>query len=207
MSRFEIAELACRLERELGIVGGKQDQYAAAVGGFNYMQFSDEDHVVVEPLQLQPQVRLDLHKHLLLCYSGQSRLSGETNKRMISNYRAGDEQVVEALREVKRIADDFRRALIAPDFDWLGELLEQEWQARKRLAPGVVTEKLRKLRSIGLDAGAVAAKICGAGGGGCLLFYCRPDTEAQVARSLETAGGRILDFSFQFNGLEVWKAP
>lgn len=207
MSRFEIAELACKLESELGIVGGKQDQYAAAVGGFNYMQFFGRDRVIVEPLELQANVRLDLHKHLLLCYSGQSRLSGETNQDMISAYEAGDETVTAGLNDVKRIAGDVRRALIGGDMEWFVDLLEQEWQSRQKLAAGVVTAKLRKLREVGLDAGALAAKICGAGGGGCLVFYCRPDAEARVGRALTAAGGHILNFGFQFNGVEVWEAP
>lgn len=205
-SRFEVAELACRLEAELGIVGGKQDQYAAALGGFNYMEFRGEDEVSVEPLELHSWVRLELHKHLLLCYSGQSRLSGDTNQQMIAAYEAGNETVCNALRQVKRVAQDVRRALIGGDLEWFGELLEEEWAARSLLAPGVVTPRMQELRDCGLRAGAVSAKVCGAGGGGCLLFYCAPDTEAQVARALEAAGGRILDFSFDFNGLEVWES-
>ncbi len=206
MSRFEIAELACRLEYELGIVGGKQDQYAAAVGGFNYMEFYDQDRVMVEPLELHSWVRLELHKHLVLCYSGHSRLSGDTNQRMISAYVSGDRGVGGALRRVKRVAEDVRRALLGGDLDWFGELLEEEWQARRELAPGVVTPVLETLREAGLQAGAISCKVCGAGGGGCLLFYCAPDAETSVVRALEAAGGRTLDFSFDFNGLEVWES-
>ncbi|NSW58049.1 MAG: GHMP kinase [Armatimonadetes bacterium] len=207
LSRFEIAEMACNLEHDLGIVGGKQDQYAAAVGGFNYMEFYDEHRVIVEPLELRPEVRLELHKHLLLCYSGQSRLSGDTNQRMISAYESNDPVVCGALRTVKRVAMDIRRALIGADIAWLGELLEEEWQARSMLAPGVVTERLQALRDAGINAGAVAAKVCGAGGGGCLLFLCADDAEAAVSRALEAAGGRIISFGFDFRGLEVWQAP
>lgn len=205
MSRFEVAEMACNLEQELGIIGGKQDQYAAAVGGINYMEFYDRGRVLVERLELQPRVVLELHKHLLLCYSGQSRLSGDTNQRMISAYEAGDPTVCGALRSVKRVAQDMRRALLGGDLDWFGELMEEEWRARRQLAPGVVTERLQALRDAGKQAGAVAAKVCGAGGGGCLLFLCQPDAEADVTRALEAAGGRILDFGFDFNGLEVWE--
>lgn len=207
LSRFELAELACNLEHDLGIVGGKQDQYAAAVGGFNFMEFHDEDRVIVEPLELRSEVHLDLQKHLLLCYSGQSRLSGDTNQRMISAYESGDRQVCGALRTVKRVAMDVRRALIGGDIEWLGELMEEEWQARSMLAPGVVTQRLQALRDAGLQSGAVAAKVCGAGGGGCLLFLCRDDSEAAVSRALEAAEGRIISFGFDFGGLEVWQAP
>ncbi len=206
MSRFEVADLSCRLEHEIGIIGGKQDQYSAAIGGFNYMEFHDRDLVVVEPLELHSWVRLELQKHLVLCYSGQSRLSGDTNQRMISAYERSESVVTGALRRVKRVAQDVRRALIGGDLDWFGELLEEEWEARSLLAAGVVTEHMQVLRDAGKAAGAVAAKVCGAGGGGCLLFYCRPDTETDVMRALTAAGGHNLDFSFDFNGLEVWES-
>lgn len=206
LSRFEVAELACVLEEQLGIIGGKQDQYAAAAGGFNYMEFLGDGRVLVEKLELHSWVRLELQKHLLLCYTGQSRLSGDTNLRMISAYEAGDPVVCGALRTVKRVAQDVRRALIGGDIEWFGELLEEEWQARIQLAPGVVTDKMQALRDAGKSAGALAAKVCGAGGGGCMLFFCAPDAEADVTRALEAAGGRILDFSFDQNGLEVWES-
>jgi D-glycero-alpha-D-manno-heptose-7-phosphate kinase len=206
MSRFEIAELACRLEHELGIVGGKQDQYAAAIGGFNYMEFYDQDRVLVEPLELHSWVRLELQKHLVLCYTGQSRLSGDTNQKMISAYEAGDPVVTGALNQIKRVAQDVRRALIGGDMAWFGELLEEEWTARQQLAPGVVTPTMQGLRDAARDAGAISVKVCGAGGGGCLLVYCQQDAETNVARAIEAQGGRILDFSFDFSGLEVWES-
>ena len=206
MSRFEIAELACRLEHELGIVGGKQDQYAAAIGGFNYMEFYDQDRVLVEPLELHSWVRLELQKHLVLCYTGQSRLSGDTNQKMISAYEAGDPLVTGALNQIKRVAQDVRRALIGGDMEWFGELLEEEWTARQQLAPGVVTPTMQGLRDAARDAGAISVKVCGAGGGGCLLVYCQQDAETNVSRAIEAQGGRILDFSFDFSGLEVWES-
>lgn len=204
LSRFELAELACSLERELGIVGGKQDQYASVLGGFNYMEFYGEGQVSIEPLEISPAVICDLEKHLVLCYSGESRLSGSTNTAMISAYERGEEGVCSALRTVKRVAQDMHRALLAGDLEWFGELLEEEWQARRHLAPGVVTERLQELREAALQAGAVAGKVCGAGGGGCLLFLARPDQEAAVRRSLQQAGGQIIDFSFDLRGLQVW---
>lgn len=206
LSRFELAEMAYTLESGLGIVGGKQDQYAAALGGFNYMEFSPDGSVVVEPLDLPPSLICDLEKHLVLCYSGQSRLSGSTNQKMISAYESGDEVVGGALRTVKRVALDIHRALLVGDLSWFGELLNEEWAARQLLAEGVVTDRMAELHEVAMSAGAVGAKVCGAGGGGCLLFLSQPDREAAVRRALENAGGRIIDFSFDFRGLQVWEA-
>lgn len=205
LSRFELAELACNLEKDLGIVGGKQDQYAAAVGGFNFMEFSCEGQVSIEPLELSPAVVCDLEKHLVLCYSGESRLSGSTNQKMIGAYEAGDPTVCGAMRTVRRVAQDMQRALLAADLAWFGELMDEEWQARRQLAEGVVTPKLQGLREVALDAGAAAGKVCGAGGGGCLLFLAQPDREGSVRKALQQAGGQVIDFSFDFRGLVVWE--
>jgi D-glycero-alpha-D-manno-heptose-7-phosphate kinase len=205
LSRFELAEMACNLEKSLGIVGGKQDQYAAAVGGFNYMEFTGEDHVAIEPLDLSPAVVCDLEKHLVLCYSGQSRLSGSTNQKMIAAYESGDPVVCGAMRTVKRVAQDMQRALLAADLAWFGELMDEEWHARCLLAEGVVTPKLQELREAALRAGAIAGKVCGAGGGGCVLFLSQPDREGAVRKALQTAGGQVIDFSFDFRGLVVWE--
>lgn len=205
MSRFELAELACRLENELGIVGGKQDQYAAALGGLNYLQFYAEERVVVESLHLSTDVLCELDKHLVLCYSGESRLSGSTNEVMISAYEQGDATVTAALRAVKQVAQDMYRALLAGDLAWFAELMNAEWEARRQLAPGVVTDKMERLRDAAIAAGATAAKVCGAGGGGCMIFYSASDEEMQVKRALEAAGGRVLEFTFDFRGLQVWE--
>lgn len=205
MSRFELAELACSLEEQLGIVGGKQDQYAAALGGFNYMEFYGDGKVAIEPLDLPPAVVCELEKHLVLCYSGESRLSGTTNTRMIGAYESGDVTVCSALRTVKQVAQDMHRALLSSDLQWFGELLEREWQARQLLAPGVVTARLAELREAALAAGAVSGKVCGAGGGGCVLFLAKADHEGAVRRALQAAGGQIIDFSFDFRGLAVWE--
>ncbi len=207
MSRFELAELACELEAELGIVGGKQDQYAAALGGFNYMEFYSGGRVAVEPVHISPTTLCELQKHLLLCYSGQSRLSGDTNDRMISAYERGEPVVCEALRTVKRVAQDMYRALLAGNLLWFAELMNEEWEAREKLAPGVVTDKLRELREAAMAEGAIGCKVCGAGGGGCMVILCESDAEAQVRRALEAAGGRILDFAFDTQGLLVWETP
>jgi len=203
LSRYELAEMACGIEDEMGIVGGKQDQYAAAVGGVNYMEFHG-DQVTVERVELSPGLVADLEKHLVLCYSGQSRLSGDTNSRMIGAYGSNDPTVTESLRTVRRVAQEGARVLRGEDMRRFAELLNEEFEARSRLAPGVLTPQMAELVTIARSAGAVAAKICGAGGGGCILFLAAPDREGAVRRALENAGGRILDFAFDFTGLQCW---
>lgn len=205
MTRFELAELACDLEEELGIVGGKQDQYAAAVGGLSYMQFVG-DLVAVQSVDVPAWVLAELEKHLVLCYSGQSRLSGDTNAKMIAAYESGDPVVVGAMQSVARIAEEMNRALHEGDLTWFGELLDAEWQARSQLHSEVVTPKMGQLRQAALAAGGAGGKVCGAGGGGCMVFLSRPDREDDVRRALQGAGGRILDFTFDQMGLQVWES-
>lgn len=203
LSRFEMAELACQLEKRMGVVGGKQDQYAAALGGFNYMEFVGEV-VRVEPLALPIELVCELEKHLVLCYTGESRLSGEANQRMVGAYEAGDEAVVASLRRIRDIAGDIYRCLLAEDLSSLPELLNEEWACRESLAEGIATSAMERLREAAVEAGALASKICGAGGGGCLLFYSSPDRESDVRRALLAAGGEPLDFVFDLTGLQRW---
>jgi len=202
-SRYELAEMACQIETEMGIVGGKQDQYAAALGGMSYMEFHG-DQVAVERIEVTPALVADLEKHLVLCYSGESRLSGDTNTKMIDAYKSGNPTVVEALRTVKRVARDGARSLRGEDLEKFAGLLNEEYEARVRLSPAVLTPRMEEMVEAARGAGALAAKICGAGGGGCLLFYCGPDREGPVRRALEGVGARILDFTFDFGGLQCW---
>jgi D-glycero-alpha-D-manno-heptose-7-phosphate kinase len=206
MTAHEIAELACQMESELGIVGGKQDQYAAALGGINFMEFFSEGRVSVQHLEIDRDTLYELEKHLVLCYTGESRLSGDTNQKMIQAYRDGVPEVVDALKAIRQVAYDVKQALLLGDLKAFAELLEEEYQQRVKLAPSVVTRKILYLRDLALEAGAVSMKICGAGGGGCVLFYCRPDMETRVKRVLQQEGGTVLDFAFDHRGLQVWKA-
>jgi D-glycero-alpha-D-manno-heptose-7-phosphate kinase len=209
LSRHEMAELACRIERDdLHIVGGKQDQYAAALGGFNYMQFRGaEEPVAVEPLKPSPGMLCELSKRLVLFYTGQSRLSGDTNATLIQRYEAGEKRAGTAIRREKELAESFYHALLAEDLSDFPDLFNAQWEARCSMAAGMVTPQMEQIKERARAAGALGAKVCGAGGGGCILLYCDEDREGEVRRTLaaEPEGG-IIDFDFDFSGLQVWEA-
>jgi D-glycero-alpha-D-manno-heptose-7-phosphate kinase len=207
LMKKEIAELEHQVEvEELGITGGKQDQYAGALGGFNFLEF-EGSHVEAHPLDVKGEVIWQLEKNLVLCYTGQSRLSGDTNRKMIEGYMNGVPEVVESLRRIKGIAIEIRDKLLRGDLRGFGELLQEEYRNRRRLAPEVVTPKIEELFEVALSSGATGGKICGAGGGGCVIFYCENDTEGRVKKRLEEAGGRIVEFGFSPSGVRVWKTP
>jgi len=207
LSRHEIASLANRLEiEELHIHGGKQDQYAAAIGGINFMEFNDPA-VSTSQLNIDPGVIYELEKHLVLCYTGQSRLSGDTIATVISAYERGDPKVTAALDGTAQAAKRVKTALINGDLKRFGELLTENWECQKQLHPTITNDTMEELYDIAMKNGACGGKACGAGAGGCLLFFCQPDKEHLVSQALAKAGGQILDFNFDFQGLQTWATP
>jgi len=202
LSKSEIAELAQKLEiEELDIVVGKQDQYAASIGGFNYIEF--EDTVIPHQLKIKDEVLCDLEKHLVLCYTGKSRLSGD----IVSNLRGYKErtEIAESLYKLKELALDMREALTEGKLDRLGEILLENWECQKMWDTSVTNDYIDYLITAALKNGALGGKGCGAGGGGCLFFYCDSDREDDVRKVLESAGARIIDFNFDFRGLQLWE--
>ncbi len=202
---YEYAELASTIERhELGILGGKQDHYASALGGIHFMEFQGEE-VKTSPLRLPPQIRYELEKNLVLCYTGQPRLSGNIHQNVTSAYKSADPNVRDALETLKATAEATKTALMRGRLTEFGELLTQNWQNQKKLHPSVTNEQIEQLFKIATAHGAIGGKACGAGGGGCLLFYCEPTREHSVRQKLEDAGARVIDVNFDFDGLQMWR--
>ncbi|NPV09080.1 MAG: GHMP kinase [Anaerolineae bacterium] len=206
LSCYEVARLANLLEtEELHIAGGKQDQYAAAIGGFNFMEF-EETAVNVSPLHLDPSVVTELEKHLVLCYTGKSRLSGNLITTVQEAYRAGRSQTVNALLRIRDVAVEMKSALLKGQIGHFGRLLQENWENQKLLDPSISTAQIDSLFDAALDAGAVGGKALGAGGGGCVLFLSNPDRERDVRTALEQAGVQIIEFNFEFGGLRTWSS-
>ena len=201
---YEFAEHASSIERhELNILGGKQDHYASAIGGFHFMEFSGED-VKVSKLQLSSDVLYELEKSLVLCYTGKSRLSGNIHQHVVDAYLEGKEETLDALKNLRDIAVEMKTALLKEDLPTFGRLLNENWENQKRLHPTVTNPQIDELFGCALNNGAAGGKACGAGGGGCVVFYSMPDKEHQVRKSLEKLGVQILPFNFDFTGLQIW---
>ena len=206
LSGYDVAELAYRIERvDLGLAGGRQDQYAAAFGGFNFIEFQP-DATVVNPLRIRPDVLHELEYRLLLCYMGQTRQSARIIERQTAAYRSGAPAVVQALHRLREETLEMKRALLLGKVDALGELLHQAWESKKRLDEGISTSHVDRLYRLARREGAIGGKMPGAGGGGYFLLLTRFDRKHRVAAVLEKHGGQVVPFQFERRGLTTWSS-
>ncbi len=205
LTDYEIADLAYILERkELGIQGGLQDQYAAAFGGFNYIEFLP-DRVVVNPLKMSPDVINELQYNLVLCYTGQTRLSAHIIEDQVRRYEHREADTLQALRELKRLTVEMKNALLRRNLQEFGALLHEEWQHKKKMSPKISNPELDALYETARRHGALGGKISGAGGGGYMLLYCQFDKKHKVMEKLKELGCTITDTAFELSGLQVWR--
>jgi len=205
LSDYDTAELAYRIEREeAGIKGGRQDQYAASFGGFNFIEFVAEK-TIVNPLRIKQEILNELEYRLLLCYTGRTRLSAGIIDDQVSGYVKRNESVVRALDETKALAIAMKNALLLRQIDEFGSLLHQAWQCKKRFSDKMTDTGIEQLYYAAKQNGALGGKLLGAGGGGYLLLLCEFDKWHIVAQKLEELGGKVTHFAFEFNGLQTWK--
>ena len=206
LSDYEVAELAYAVERtDLNIQGGMQDQYAATFGGFNFIEFTNEG-VLVNPLRISEEALNELHCHLLLCYTGGTRVSSNILREQTANVVSQVPDVMTSLAELKDLTLELKRALLQNRFIEFGEILDRAWHLKKRLASGISTPPIDALYEIAKSAGAIGGKLLGAGGGGFLLVFAPFTRREAVRERLEFAGGKIVDFQFDPRGVRTWLA-
>jgi D-glycero-alpha-D-manno-heptose-7-phosphate kinase len=199
----DTAQHAWHLEAvEAQIPGGKQDQFAAALGGFHRLTFRDPD-VGVEPVTLDPAFAAALERQTVLCYTGRSRVSGETIARVVAAYERGDGAVTGALRAMKDVAEAMVEALRTADLGRVGTLLQENWRRQQALDPGMRTVEMARLEQAMSGAGVLGGKAAGAGAGGAMFFLTRddPGPAAQAARD---AGATLLPVHWSGEGVRTW---
>jgi D-glycero-alpha-D-manno-heptose-7-phosphate kinase len=202
---YELAELAHSIEREeLGIRGGRQDQYAATFGGFNFIELH-ADHVVVNPLRIAPDVVLELEHNLLLCFTGNTRQSDHIIEDQMGRYERGDKAAHAGLAAQKELALAMKDALLQRRLGEFGDLLHSAWEAKKRMSDRISTGRIEELYEAARGAGALGGKVTGAGGGGYLLLYCRYDRKHEVAARMQELGALVDEFAFEPAGLRTWR--
>ncbi|MCX8081670.1 MAG: dehydrogenase, partial [Bacteroidia bacterium] len=207
LGKYDLAHLAYEIERiDLGMEGGKQDQYAATFGGFNFMEFFAHDKVIVNPLGLSKEFILELEENLLLFYTDTQRNSSDIIKEQISNVRNQNDESVQAMHALKLQARHMKEALLNEEAHRLGEILHEGWINKKKMAGKISNPLLEDIYQTAISSGALGGKISGAGGGGYMFFYVPSEKKPDVASALEAKGGRIQPFSFCPDGLMVWES-
>lgn len=187
-------ETAC-----IRVPAGLQDYYPALYGGTNALHFGTHG-VVVEPLPVDP---ASLERRLVLAYTGIPHFSGTNNWEIFKAHVDGSREVFDRLDRIRVTATRMRKALERADLDEAGRILGEEWENRRELAPGVSTPFIEELIAVAREAGAPTAKVCGAGGGGCVVFFCDEGRKAVVDAAVRAAGGTVLDFRVDTGGLRV----
>lgn len=205
MSAYDIGRLAHDIERlELRQLGGMQDQYAAAFGGFNFMEF-DGDSVLVNRLKIDPWVIRELEYNMILVYTQKSRLSSNIIEDQIKNVEGKKASNIEAMHKIKQHALDMKRVLLKGKTNEFGELLHEAWQQKKQMANSISNPELDEMYEAARKAGAIGGKVSGAGGGGFMMFYCEHNKKRQVVSVLEKLGARVESFKFELDGVESWR--
>lgn len=205
LGEYDIARLAYEIERkDLGLAGGKQDQYSATFGGVNFMEFSEGDKVIVNPLRIR-QVYLDeLSHNLLLYYTATSRSSAGIIEAQQRNVINGNQTSIDAMQQMKKQAGMMKETLLRGNFDAIGEILNYGWHHKKLMADEISNPLLDRIYDTALKNGATGGKISGAGGGGFMLFYCPGNSRYAVIESLRQFGGETRRFDFTTSGLTTW---
>jgi len=204
LDRYEMAELAYAIERfDLNISGGKQDQYASVFGGFNLIEFS-KDGTVVTPLRIPKDVLNDLEYHLMLCYTGKTRLSAGLIDKQEQYYQERRSETVQGLKTLRTLCFEMKDALLQGKLSEFGELLDVAWASKLKVNPDITDSQIDEMYDVARRNGAIGGKLLGAGGGGYLLLFCEGGKKRTLREKLEKLNGQFTEFSFTEDGLQVW---
>lgn len=204
LGEYDIAHLAYEIERfDMGMAGGKQDQYSATFGGINFMEFY-KDKVIVNPLRIKESYLDELSHNLLLYYTDTSRLSSQIIQKQQQNVLDKDQTAIEAMHQLKKQAIMMKEALLQGNLDEIGKILDFGWKFKKQMASGISNSNLDKIYKTALTNGATGGKISGAGGGGYMFFYCPGNARYRVIESLKQFGGYAERYEFTQDGLHSW---
>jgi len=203
---YEIARLAYEIERkDLQLSGGKQDQYAAAFGGFNYMEFLKDDMVIVNPLKVKRWILDELEASIVLYFTGRSRSSAAIIDEQKKNTSSGNTKSIEAMHRIKQGAVEMKLAVLKGDMKEFARILGQGWEDKKKMAGAITNPVIEEAFAVATKAGALAGKVSGAGGGGFIMFFVEPTKKKSVIDALKQLDGFTLNFNFTDGGAHGWK--
>jgi len=202
---YDIAHLAYEIERyDLKLAGGRQDQYAATFGGVNFMEFFDNDKVIVNPLRIRSQYMHELENNLVLYFTATSRESATIIKEQVKNVTSKDEKSIEAMHQLKEQARMMKDALLKGKLSEIGEILDYGFQQKRKMAANISNSSIEEIYEAAKQAGATGGKISGAGGGGFMIFFCPDNTNYAVKEALLKFGGEVKNYTFTKYGVSSW---
>lgn len=205
LGEYDLAHLAYEIERvDLGMAGGKQDQYAATFGGVNYMEFFKEDKVIVNPLRVREDYLDELSHNLILYHTETSRLSSKIIEQQSANVSNKNEKTIEAMHKLKEQAVMMKEAILTGELDKIGHILDFGWQFKKNMAAGITNDWIDDIYNTAIKAGATGGKVSGAGGGGFIFFYCPGNTRSDVIKALGKFKGQTKRYEFTPKGLMAY---
>lgn len=205
LGEYDLAHMAYEIERlELGMSGGKQDQYAATFGGFNFIEFCANDRVIVNPLRIKSWIINELESAMVLYYTGVSRESARIIEEQIKNMEQGNQLSIDALHNLKQDAVLMKEAILKGDIAIFAKYLGNSWEAKKRTASAITNTYLDQIFNKAIEAGAFAGKISGAGGGGFMMFIVEPTKKPNLIKILNNMDGKVMNFHFTKNGTIGW---
>jgi len=204
LSKYELAERAFHIVRNvLGRPVGKQDEYASAFGGLNFISFHKDGTTHVEPLNLELELVRELQSSLLLFFTGESHHSWTILEEQEEAARKIGSGTVEYLHEIRKLAEPMRAALLSGELREFGLLLHEGWEIKKQLSSKISNGRIDEMYTSALRNGALGGKITGAGGGGFLLLFCQQKHQQNVREALVAMGAREMGFEFDFQGAQV----
>lgn len=204
---YDIAQLAYEIERkDLGMKGGKQDQYAGTFGGVNFMEFYKDDKTIINPLKVRRWIMSELEQSLVLFYTGVSRDSGSIIEEQSSRMESGSKKTIDSMLAIKQEAFEMKEALLKGDIRAIAESMRRGWEAKKASASKISNSNIDRIYDMVMEAGAMAGKVSGAGGGGFIMFLVPPSKRIQIIRLLEKEKeGRTMPCHFVEDGSQSWR--
>ncbi len=203
---YDTSRLAYEIERkDLALKGGKQDQYAAAFGGFNFIEFLKDDLVIVNPLKIKRWIIDELEASMVLYFTGASRSSAKIISEQIDNTTQNKQSAIEAMHKIKQSALDMKLALLKGDMHRFAEIVKDGWENKKKMASSISNPMIKEAFDKAIPAGAISGKVSGAGGGGFIMFMVEPTKKKSVIDALQTLSGFVMPFQFTDGGAHGWK--
>lgn len=206
LGEFDIARMAFEIERrDIGLRGGGQDQYAATFGGVNFLEFYENDRVVVNPLRVKNWILNELQASLVLFFSGVSRESDKIIAEQVKNYQQKSGKSIDAVHALKKDAFFMKDALLKGNIQEFGAILGRSWEAKRQVAANISTPLMEEVLDRARKAGAWSGKVSGAGGGGFMMLMVDPIDRMQLISALNSLEGRVVHFNFVKQGTQAWR--